>query len=41
MNHAGAVFAWTFAVGSVVGFLSGMLGKGGSAVGDPGGGRSS
>lgn len=35
MSHSGAFFAGTFAVGSVVGFLSGLLGKGGSAVTTP------
>ena len=35
MSHTGSFFAGTFAVGTVVGFLSGLLGKGGSAVTTP------
>lgn len=33
--HTGRMFGGTFAVGAVVGFLSGLLGKGGSAVTTP------
>ena len=35
MEHTGSFFAGTLAIGSVVGFLSGLLGKGGSAVTTP------
>ncbi len=35
MNHTGPFVAGTLAVGSAVGFLSGLLGKGGSAVTTP------
>lgn len=35
MSHSGSFFGGTFAIGSVVGFLSGLLGKGGSAVTTP------
>lgn len=35
MEHSASFLAGTFAIGSVVGFLSGLLGKGGSAVTTP------
>ena len=35
MSHSGSFFAGTLAIGSIVGFLSGLLGKGGSAVTTP------